>query len=80
MALYVDPGAWRQGVGRNLIAAARVKLHQQGYGEAILWALEGNARAARFYAADGWVADGTRRIEVVGGVSATNLRYRRALR
>jgi GNAT superfamily N-acetyltransferase len=79
LALYVDPESWRQGVGRRLIAAARVKLRQQGYGTAILWALEGNDRAARFYAADGWLLDGTRRTEAIWGVSATDLRYRRAL-
>ncbi|HEX3904918.1 MAG TPA: GNAT family N-acetyltransferase [Polyangia bacterium] len=79
LALYVDPGSWHQGVGRGLIAAARRKLHQQRYGEAILWVLEGNDRAARFYASDGWVPDGTRRIETIWGVSASDLRYRRAL-
>ena len=79
LALYVDPAWWRRGVGRRLTAAARLKLHQQSFGEAILWVLEGNARAARFYAADGWVPDGTRRIEAVWDVSAAERRYRRAL-
>jgi hypothetical protein len=52
---------------------------EHGFGEAVLWVLAGNDRAERFYRADGWALDGGRRQEEVWGVSAEELRYRRAL-
>ncbi len=79
MALHVDPERWQRGVGRALVGAARAPLAGHGYREAVLWVLEGNTRAARFYAADGWSPDGKRRSETVWGVSTNNIRYRRAL-
>jgi GNAT superfamily N-acetyltransferase len=79
MALNVDPPCWSQGIGRSLIATAREHLAQSGYREADLWALDGNERAYRFYAADGWAPDGARRTETVWGVCLTDLRYTRRL-
>ena len=78
-ALYVDPDFWGRGVGRALIAAARARLVAEGYRWAVLWVLEGNARADRFYRADGWAPDGARRTETIGGLAATDLRCRRSL-
>src|SRR4051794_10411236 len=71
-ALYVDPESWGAGHGRALDAAARAHLHGALFGGAVLWVLEANARARRFYERCGWVADGTRR-EHAG---ATAVRYR----
>jgi GNAT superfamily N-acetyltransferase len=79
MALHVDPNHWQRGVGRALVGSARAQLAGQGYREAVLWVLDGNTRGARFYAADGWSPDGTRRTEAVWGVSTENVRYHRAL-
>ena len=79
MALNVDPPCWNQGIGRALIAAARERLVQGGYREAELWVLDGNQRAYRFYAADGWSPDGARRTETVWGVRLTDVRYTRRL-
>ena len=78
-ALYVDPNNWGQGVGVALIAAARRRLAQQGFGTAILWVLDSNARAYRFYSKDGWLADGARRMEKLWGVLVQELRYQRTL-
>lgn len=79
MALNVDPAHWNKGVGRALIAAAREHLARSGYREAELWVLDGNQRAYRFYAADGWAPDGSKRTETVWGVRLTDLRYTRRL-
>jgi len=79
LALYVDPDFWGHGVGRALVAAARERLVGQGYRRAVLWVLEGNARADRFYRLDGWSPDGARRTETIWDVPATDLRYRRTL-
>jgi hypothetical protein len=45
----------------------------------VLWLLEGNARAARFYERDGWAVTGERRTEVAWGIAVDELRYARAL-
>jgi ribosomal protein S18 acetylase RimI-like enzyme len=78
-SLYVDPPSWGRGVGRALIAAAREHLAGQGFAEARLWVLVGNDRAERFYRADGWVSDGTRRVADVHGLMVDELRYDRQL-
>ncbi|WP_233841817.1 GNAT family N-acetyltransferase [Dyella sp. 2HG41-7] len=78
-ALYVDPDRWGQGIGIALISAARNRLIELDYHYARLWLLVGNARAARFYRADGWAPDGIVRTETIWGVSVDELRYRRSL-
>ena len=60
-ALYVSPSTWRSGVGTALLAAALDGLRAAGCREAILWMLDGNRRAARFYRSRGWADDGGRR-------------------
>jgi GNAT superfamily N-acetyltransferase len=76
MAIYVDPAHVRAGVGRLLIAAGRERLRGVGVQEAVLWVLDGNVRARRFYERDGWRFDGTHRTSTYGGVPAAEVRYR----
>lgn len=78
-ALYVDPDRYRGGVGRLLMAAARRRLREAGFAEAILWVLRGNERAARFYEREGWNRDGATRVEQPYGVRSTVDRFRRRL-
>jgi GNAT superfamily N-acetyltransferase len=78
-AIYVDPASWGTGTGLSLIAEARARLTDQGFGEAILWVLAGNERAMRFYRSDGWQPDGHRRRAEVWGIPVDEVRYRRAL-
>jgi GNAT superfamily N-acetyltransferase len=80
LALYVDPDYWGRGVGRALMQAARARLAQRGFEEACLWVLAGNERAERFYRLDGWVPDGSRRLDEVWGVTVNEIRYCRSLR
>lgn len=77
-ALYVEPERWGRGIGRALVVAAREALCRQGFTRAVLWVLAGNARAERFYQADGWTADGLRRGQSVWNVTVDSVRYRRA--
>jgi L-amino acid N-acyltransferase YncA len=78
-AIYVDPPEWDSGVGRALMDRAVAELRRLGYRQAILWVLEPNRRARRFYEIAGWAADGGRKIEEQAGVEFREVRYRRAL-
>jgi ribosomal protein S18 acetylase RimI-like enzyme len=57
-AMYVLPDAWGAGVGRMLLQRTVTDFRARGYRRAVLWVLESNARARRFYEAQGWKADG----------------------
>lgn len=78
-ALYVDPAHWNRKIGAALVAAARKQLLDQGCRKAMLWVLQGNARADRFYRIDGWMPDGVSRTDTVWGVTVNESRYRRQL-
>jgi GNAT superfamily N-acetyltransferase len=78
-ALYVDPTQWGCGIGVALLAAARAHLAQAGFRNAILWVLDGNLRAERFYQRDGWASDGAHRTDTVWGVTVEEVRYLRPL-
>jgi ribosomal protein S18 acetylase RimI-like enzyme len=77
--IYVDPAHWGTGAGRELIARAEESLAASGFAEAVLWVLEGNDRAERFYRAAGWTHDGGRKVEVFQGAEVTEVRYRKPL-
>jgi GNAT superfamily N-acetyltransferase len=57
-ALYVDTDNWDAGIGGALLEEAEKGLLAKGYGGAILWALDANARTRRFYENRGWRLDG----------------------
>lgn len=78
-ALYVDPDFWGQGLGQVLMNPARARLAERGFNSAVLWVLDGNARAERFYRADGWRADGVSRTREIWGVQVREHRYIRTL-
>jgi GNAT superfamily N-acetyltransferase len=79
-ALYIDPPHWQEGIGRLLLAHGYERLRERGFEDAILWLLEGNGRAERFYRSDGWAPDGSSRHEDVWGVESHVIRFRRTLR
>jgi ribosomal protein S18 acetylase RimI-like enzyme len=78
-ALYVDPGRYRAGLGRLLMAEARAALRERGFEAAILWVLDGNERAQRFYEREGWSPDGARREEQPYDIVSQVRRFRRSL-
>jgi GNAT superfamily N-acetyltransferase len=75
-AIYVEPDAWSTGAGRALMRAAEEQLTKE-YGAALLWVLEDNPRARRFYERAGWAPDGARKAEERYGVRAPEVRYRK---
>lgn len=70
-AIHVDPDYVGGGVGKLLMRDALEHLGDR----AVLWVLERNDRARRFYERGGWVADGAFRDEMMGGVPTHQLRY-----
>ena len=78
-AIYVHPERWGSGIGRQLIAAGEERLRELGHAHAILWVLEDNPRARRFYEAAGWSADGEKRPIEVMGVVVPEVRYSKTL-
>ncbi len=78
-AIYADPNAWGTGAGRALMASAVAGLARLGYANAILWVLDTNDRARRFYALAGWEEEGANKTEGIGGFDITEVRYRRTL-
>ena len=77
--IYVLADAWGSGAGTALMAAGVEALRESGCGEVILWVLEDNPRARRFYEREGWVLDGERKDDEFLGVAVTEVRYRRVL-
>ena len=76
MAIYVDPAHMHTGVGRLLMTAVRKRLRSVGVMEALLWVLDGNVGARRFYERDGWRFDGTCRTVTFGNLPTEQVRYR----
>jgi ribosomal protein S18 acetylase RimI-like enzyme len=78
-ALYVLPEHWDRGIGRELMAAGLDALAAAGFSEAMLWVLEANERARRFYEKGGWLADGAVKQDEGFGFPICEVRYRRPL-
>jgi GNAT superfamily N-acetyltransferase len=77
-AIYVAPDWWSTGTGRLLMEAAVASLLSAGYRRAVLWVLDTNARARRFYERAGWAPDGAANtMAALGGV--VEVRYTRPL-
>jgi len=74
-AIHVDPRFVGSGVGKLLMVDTLAHLGDR----AVLWVLEGNARARRFYERGGWFADGTTRDDAIGGEMTHQLRYSRRI-
>ena len=79
-AIYVHPDRWGEGHGQRLIVAAEDELRALGHDKALLWVLESNDRARSFYQRQGWTLGKPVRIEEIGGVQVTEVRYERDLR
>ncbi|MEU4422156.1 GNAT family N-acetyltransferase [Actinoplanes sp. NPDC024001] len=75
-AVYVLPEHWGRGAGRLLMEAGLRRLADAGCRQVILWVLEANERARRFYEAAGWRTDGASTTDDSRGVPLTAIRYR----
>ena len=77
--IYVHPSAWGLGAGHALMQECEAELRRRDFRDAVLWVLEANVRARTFYERQGWWADGGVKVEDLGGVALTEVRYRRRL-
>jgi GNAT superfamily N-acetyltransferase len=74
VAMYVEPGHWRQGAGEALMKAALERLADLPYREAVLWTFDQNERAIAFYERFGWAKDGAEKIHQRSGEPAIRMR------
>jgi GNAT superfamily N-acetyltransferase len=74
VAIYVQPGRWRQGGGGALMSAAMERLSRLPYDEVVLWTFKENAPALAFYERHGWSRDGEEKVHPRSGVLAVRLR------
>jgi ribosomal protein S18 acetylase RimI-like enzyme len=66
-AIHVAPEDRGRGTGTLLLDAAVQAMHFLGVRRTVLWVLEDNRAARRFYKSQGWVWDGTRIERSLGG-------------
>jgi ribosomal protein S18 acetylase RimI-like enzyme len=78
-AIYVHPSHWDTGAGRALMQAGEAELARQGHDHVVLWVLDDNPRARRFYELAGWNADGAARVIEMFGMSISEVRYAKEL-
>ena len=74
-AIYVDPVSSRQGIGRLLMDAALDHLRDQGFADAELWVMRGNAIGIGFYEGYGWRPSGRIQVETMHGAEITEIGY-----
>ena len=77
-AICVHPSHWRRGIGRRLCEAMAEEAHAQGLAGVMLWVLEPNLRARRFYESLGFRPDGGKRVFLERREAVVHeVRYRR---
>lgn len=74
-AIYVHPEAWGEGHGHRLLAAAVRDMTELGYNGVFLWVLDRNERARSFYERQGWQLAPQLKLEEIGGMQVTEVRY-----
>jgi RimJ/RimL family protein N-acetyltransferase len=61
IAMYLHPEQWDKGFGRQMMEYAVAELESLGYKEIVIWVLEENHRARKFYEKCGFTPDGTKK-------------------
>jgi len=73
-AIYVQPDAWRTGIGSALMDVALRDLRADGWRGITLWVLAANHRARDFYARFGLEPDGAEMTHETSGATEVRLR------
>lgn len=78
--LIVHPDHERRGHGGRLLLEGLLRLRSRGCAHAILYTLENNERARRFYERQGWALDGGEKFtQIPDGTTLREVRYARSL-
>ena len=64
--IYLSPGSWRRGIAAYLVSETERLLKLRGYKAILLWVLEANVAARRFYEAPGFAVDGQHKTVELG--------------
>jgi ribosomal protein S18 acetylase RimI-like enzyme len=76
-AMYVAPDRWHRGIGRALWARGRSHLAGDGFKEVVVWVLEDNRPARRFYEAVGFGGEPDQiKVIDIGGAGLREIRLR----
>ncbi len=80
-AIYIHPEYWRKGFGTQLCLAAISELEKKGYKKVVLWVLEGNTQARKFYEALGFEATSSTKLEEFyeSGALLTDILYQKII-
>jgi GNAT superfamily N-acetyltransferase len=73
--IYLTRAAAGRGIGRMLHEHVLDELRRRGHRRGVLWTLETNARARRFYEIAGWRLEGARKTESRPGYELREVRY-----
>jgi GNAT superfamily N-acetyltransferase len=78
-SIYVHPGHWGEGLGARLLDAGESTLVDSGFEAGLLWVLEENSRARRFYESQGWRLGKSIQLLDLGGRQVTEVKYEKDL-
>jgi GNAT superfamily N-acetyltransferase len=78
MAMYLLRPYWRTGLAQKVIGRALEWMRDKGFRQAVLWVLEDNARALKFYRKCGFAPDGVKQV-ITLEAPLLAIRCRRAL-
>ncbi|MGW1029996.1 N-acetyltransferase family protein [Streptomyces sp. NPDC002577] len=78
-ALYIRPDLTGNGIGTVLINMLHSHATDQQFDTMMLWVLQDNLRARRFYESLGYTADGATQSDTYGDTVLTEVRYHRTL-
>ena len=73
--LNAHPAHHGSGAATALHGHALDLLRAQGHEQALLWVVDDNPRARRFYEREGWRADGVSKTDRIGGAEVAEVRY-----
>lgn len=74
-SINLRPEAWGKGIGAALLQSGMDGLRAAGYRDAVLWVLETNVRARRFYEKHGWKPDGHTKVDQRETFALHEVRY-----
>jgi ribosomal protein S18 acetylase RimI-like enzyme len=76
--IHISPDYWRRGKGKRLAKEAEKIFRPRRYDHAVLWVLEGNQPARRFYETMGFGLDGESK-DMHWGIPLKAIRYAKIL-